>query len=84
MNKLSLTAESRSWWLPSAIAGGIGTVALGAILILPTSGQSASDKDAPDAPAVSVPSDRGVGSACFARRPPRPYGVDELPQPVCR
>ena len=44
MNKLSLAGESRNWWLPSAVAGGIGTVALGAILILPTSGQSASEK----------------------------------------
>ncbi len=84
MNKLSLSADSRSWWLPSAVAGGLGTVALGAILILPTGGQSAPEKDAPDVPAFSVPSDRGDGPACFAHRPPRPYGVDELPQPACR
>lgn len=84
MNKLSLSSDSRSWWLPSAIVGGIGTVAVGAILILPTSGQSASDKDAPDAPAVSVPSGHAVGHSCFAQRPPRPFGADEFPQPVCK
>ena len=81
MNKLSLAGESRSWWLPSAVAGGIGTVALGAILILPTSGQSASERDAP---AVSVPSGHGVGLPCSAQRAPRPYGVDEFPHAVCR
>ena len=84
MNHLSLAAESRSWWLPSVVAGGVGAVALGAILILPTSGQPVPVKDRPDAPAVSVPSDHGVGHTCFAQRGPRPYGVDELPQPVCR
>jgi hypothetical protein len=81
MNKFSLSADSRTWWLPAAVAGGIGTVALGAILILPAGGQSATEKDVP---AFSDPSDRGAGLACFAQRPPRPYGVEELPQPVCR
>ena len=32
MNTFALTADSRSWWLPSAVAGAIGAVALGAIL----------------------------------------------------
>ncbi len=84
MNALSLSAESRSWWLPSVVVGGIGAVALGTILILPTSGQPAPEKDAPGAPAVSVPSDPGVGRTCFAQRSPRSYGVDELPRPACR
>lgn len=84
MNSLSLTANSRSWWLPSAVAGGIGAVALGAILILPTSGQPAPEKDAPAAPTVSVPANPRVGRTCLAQRPPRPYGVEELPRPACR
>ena len=83
MNNFSLAAESRSWWLPSVVAGGVGAVALGTILILPTSGQPAPVKDRPDAPAVSVPSAHGVGRTCFAERPPR-YGVDQLPKPACR
>ena len=78
---VSLAAQSRSWWLPSAVAGGIGVVALGAILILPNGGRPAPDTDAPGAPAVSVPFDQGVGRTCFAERP---YGADELPQPACR
>ncbi len=79
--KYSLAADSRSWWLPSAVAGAIGAVALGAILILPLAGQPANT--APDAPGVSDPSDDGVGRSCFVHRPPRNYGVDELPQPDC-
>jgi len=78
---ISLAAPSRSWWLPSAVAGGIAVVALGAILILPSDGRPAPNTNAPGAPAVSVPSDHGVGRTCFAERP---YGADELPQPACR
>ena len=84
MNKLSLAAEHRTWWLPTAIAGGIGTVALGAILVLPTGGQSDSEKDAPNAPGVSIPFDGGVARTCHSLRPPRPYGVDDFAAPVCR
>jgi hypothetical protein len=82
--KYSLTADSRSWWLPSAVAGAIGAVALGAILILPLAGESAPVNPAPDAPATSVPSGDGVGRTCFMQRPPRIYGVDDLPQPNCQ
>jgi len=83
MNSFALSADSRNWWLPAAIAGAIGTAALGAILILPTNGQSVNN--APNAPAVSVPADDGAGRSCFSfpQRPPRNYGADELPQPAC-
>jgi len=75
MNSFALAADSHSWWLPSAIAGAIGAVTLGAILILPTLGQAGPvDNPAGDSP------DRGT---CFAERPAR-HGVDQLPQPVCR
>jgi hypothetical protein len=73
MNAFALSAESHTWWLPSAIAGAIGAVALGAILILPTLGQPATVHDAPDYP-----------GACFREPAPHNYGVDQLPQPVCR
>lgn len=84
MNSYSLAADSRSWWLPSTVAGAIGAVALGAILILPNTGQPAPVNRAPDADVASVPSDPGAARKCFMQRPPRPYGVDELPQPACR
>lgn len=75
MNNLSLAADSRSWWLPSAIAGAIGAVALAAILILPTSGQPATVYEAPGP---------GLGGPCFREPAPHNYGVDQLPQPDCR
>ena len=80
MNSYSLAADSRSWWLPSAIAGAIGAVALGAILILPMTGQSAPVNNAPDGPGVSVPSDPGAGHLCFMGRPQRYHADYELPQ----
>ena len=73
MNKYSLSADTRSWWLPSAIAGAIGAVALGAILVLPTTGQSA--------PVPFVP---GAERSCFMEPAPWNYGVDKKPQPDCR
>lgn len=81
---LSLAADSRSWWLPSAIAGVIGAVALGAILVLSLFGESDPVNLAPPDPGASVLSDHGDARPCFMQRPPRPYGVDELPQPACR
>jgi len=70
----ALTAESHTWWLPSAIAGAIGAVAIGAVLILPTLGQAGSVDNSPGGSP-----DRGT---CVAERPARP-GVEQLP-PACR
>jgi len=77
----SLASDSRSWWLPSAIAGAIGAVALGAILILPRVAEPTAPVN--NAPAASVPSHDKVERFCFMHRPPRNY-VDELPQPTCQ
>jgi hypothetical protein len=49
-----------------------------------TGGQSDSEKDAPNAPGVSIPFDGGVARTCHSLRPPRPYGVDDFAAPVCR
>ena len=81
---LSLAADSRSWWLPSAIVGTLAAVILGAILILPMIGNTAPVDDAPNAPAVSVPLDRRALPTCFREYPQRHYGVDKRPQPGCR
>jgi hypothetical protein len=80
MNSFALTADSHSWWLPSAIIGAIGATALGAILILPTLGETTAPVN--NAPGVSVPG-ADSGRTCFAQRPPRNHG-DQLPQPACR
>lgn len=80
----SLAADSRTWWLPSAFAGGIGAAAVAAILILPTSGHAVSPNNAPDAPPVSVRSDDDSAHRCFMQRPPRIYGIDRLPQSPCQ
>jgi hypothetical protein len=77
MNNYALAADSRRWWLPSAVAGAIGAVALAVILILPTSGHPA--PETPDGSGASVPANPGVGHSCFMHRPPRVYGVDDLP-----
>jgi len=82
MNSYSLAADSRSWWLPSAVAGAIGAIALGTVLILSNTGQPDPVNIAPDAGVVSVPSDAGAARECFMQRTPRNYGVDELP--ACR
>jgi len=76
----ALTAESHTWWLPSAIAGAIGAVAIGAVLILPTLG-TPEVTNRPDAPAYS----RGVNvdDWCFSQQLPR-HGAEQLPQPACR
>ncbi len=79
MNSFALTADSHSWWLPSAVAGAIGAIALGAILILPTLRETAAPVN--NAPAASIPG-ADNGSACFMQRVPRNQG-DQLPQPVC-
>ncbi len=81
----SLAADSRSWWLPSAAAGAIGAAALGAILILPLTGQSSAPVNpAPDAPAASVPTEgNDIGRTCFAQRPQRNTGIDPLPESDC-
>jgi hypothetical protein len=79
MNSFALAADSHSWWLPSAVVGAIGAVALGAILILPTIGEPDTVNNAP---AVSVPG-ADLGRTCFMQRPPRNHG-DQLPQPACR
>jgi hypothetical protein len=78
----SLAAESRSWWLPSAVAGAIGTVTLGAILVLAFNGQTGNT--APEAPAISVPSDNSVERSCFMQRPQQHEGDFALPQPHCQ
>ena len=80
MNSFALTADSRRWWLPSAAAGAIGAVALGAILILPTLGEATAPGN--NAPGASVPG-ADNGRTCFMQRPPRNQG-DQLPQPACR
>ncbi len=80
MNSLALSADTHTWWLPAAAAGAIGAVALGAILILPTLGETTAPVN--NAPGASVPG-ADNGSRCFMQRPPRNQG-DQLPQPVCR
>ena len=79
MTSFALTADSRRWWLPSAVAGAILAIALGAILILPTVRETAAPVN--NAPAASVPG-ADNGSACFMQRVPRNQG-DQLPLPVC-
>ena len=69
----SLAAESHTWWLPSAIAGTIGAVAIGAVLVLPSLGDTGTTNPGPPLP------DR----TCFMQQNPR-HGVDQLPQPDCR
>jgi hypothetical protein len=80
MNSFALASDSHSWWLPSAIVGGLGAVALGAILVLPTIGGPAQVNNAPG---TSVSTHDDVGRSCFMQRPPRNHG-DQLPQPACR
>jgi hypothetical protein len=81
MNNFALASDSRSWWLPSALAGTVGVAVLGTILVLPTLGQAA---PVTIAPAGSVGSDTGSGPACFMHRPARNHFVDEPPRPACR
>ena len=82
MNNYALAADSHTWWLVSAVSGGIGAVALGAILYLPSSGQPPMS-NAPDAPAAGVPSRPGATHPCYMPRPPQNAG-DQLPTPLCR
>ena len=41
MNSYSLASDSRRWWWPSAAAGTLGTAAVSAILVVPTTGAAA-------------------------------------------
>ena len=68
----SLAAESHTWWMPSAIAGAIGAVAIGAVLVLPNLGNTD----------VTNPGGTPVHT-CFMGQNVR-NGGDPLPQPVCK
>ena len=73
MNSYSLAAETHTWWLPSAIAGAIGAVAIGAVLVLPSLGHTGSTNPGPSL----------TNRTCFMEQNLR-HGTDQLPQPVCK
>jgi len=81
MNTFALTTDTHRWWLPAAIAGAIAVVVLGAILILPTLGDTTTPVN--NAPGVSVPTGADNPRTCFQQRPQRSHG-DQLPQSACR
>lgn len=60
MNRYSLNSDSNRWWYPTAIAGTIGTAAVGVILLVPVIGAQATT--------VETPTD-GSGSVTINDRP---------------
>ncbi len=88
-NNYSLTADSRRWWWPSATAGVVGTAAIAAILILPTTGHAMPvETFRNEAPATVfgnqsfVAPDGAADHPCFMTRAHWNVALDYA-QPVC-
>ena len=84
MNGYSLGSDSPKWWWSSAAAGAVATAALGAILVLPTTGNAVPVEESPDPSTGLVgPSGRHLGGRqCFMFQ----ANWNEVlngPQPVC-
>ena len=86
MNSYSINSDSPRWWWPQAAAGAVATVAITAILVVPTAGVAlpgGSTRDVAPIPDswfanVDPESDR----QCFMTRLPWNVGLDH-PQPRC-
>jgi hypothetical protein len=87
MNSYSLTSDSRRWWWPSATAGAIGTAAVTAILVVPSTGYAIPVDDTRRAPLIGgavVVDARSAGPArpCFLLQPRWNVALDGH-QPTC-
>lgn len=82
MNSYSLSADSRRWWWPSAVAGTAASAAVAAILVLPGAVQAVPDTVSP----VDAERSGYVGETfdhqCFLRRSNWNEALDG-PQPLC-
>ena len=83
MNSYSLSADSRRWWWPSAVAGTAGSAAIAAILVLPGAVQAVPEPVTPGAPVGSVViGDTTYDRQCFLLRSPWNEALDGF-QPRC-